>query len=316
MADSTTPSRLAVIDCGTNTFNLLVVDWQDDHRQVLHRDRMEVKLNRDLLPNGNLSAAAIQRAKLVLQKYMQVIRQKQVDAVRAVATSAVRSAPNGVLFAQQIKQELNLDLQIISGDEEAELIFLGVQQTIPHQTGHSLIMDIGGGSTEFILTDGRLVTWKQSFDLGAARIINSFQPSDPLSAANIQAIEEGLERELHPLFALAQKHPPATLIGSSGSFDSLADVLLQAKTGRPLGPKQTHFVFPLDQTIKLCETLMQANYHERMQIEGIPQLRADMIGIASLFIRFIIKKLKISRLTLSTFSLKEGMLWKMAHDPL
>lgn len=308
--------RHAIIDLGTNTFNLLIVEYNRNSTSysILFNDKVAVKLGKDSIDKNVISDEAIQRAIDALHIHLKSIGKYKVDVVRAIATSAIRSAINGKLFVQKVKNELHIDVEVISGDKEAEYIYYGVCQAIEIGENKNLIMDIGGGSTEFIIADSSRIFWKQSFDLGISRLIEKFKPHDPIFQHEIAEVENYLNNELQPLFETAKKFQFSTLIGSSGSFDTLADMLLFKSTLHGLDTKATTYIFDLDQYKQLHKELLLSTYEQRLAMKGMMPMRADMMVLGSILIRFIIEHLSISEMKLSTYALKEGVVWEIIND--
>ncbi|RYF90802.1 MAG: exopolyphosphatase, partial [Chitinophagaceae bacterium] len=157
--------RYAAIDIGTNTFHLIIADGTTDGFTVIHKENLPVKLGEGSINQGFINDAAMARAMAAFSHFREQLDKFKVKNVRAVATSAVRSAINGQDFVEAVKDATGIDIEVIDGDEEAELIYEGVKLS-GAITGKSLIMDIGGGSTEFILCDEENLIWKKSYNIG------------------------------------------------------------------------------------------------------------------------------------------------------
>ena len=296
--------KTAIIDLGTNTFNLLIVEGST----TIFKTKIAVKLGEDGITKGYIAEAPFQRGFDALKKHLQTIEAFQVDRTLAFATSAIRSASNGVNFVAKVKTELGLHIEVIDGEKEAELIYLGVQQALDLGVGNKLIMDIGGGSTEFIICNKKEIFWKQSFQLGAARVLEEFQPKDPISSTEVKSIEVYLEDTLTPLWAALQKFPCDTLVGSSGSFDTLADVIAHQFYDIAILKGKTTYNFKLSDYYWLHDYFLKSNLEERLKTPGMIPMRADMIVISSIFINYLLKKQKMLSMKLSTYALKEGVL--------
>ena len=160
---------------------------------------------------------------------------------------------------------MGLHIEVIDGDKEAELIYLGVQQALDLGVGNKLIMDIGGGSTEFIICNKKEIFWKQSFQLGAARLLEEFQPKDPISSTEVKLIEVYLEDTLTPLWAALQKFPCDTLVGSSGSFDTLADVIAHQFYDITILKGKTAYDFKLSEYYWLHDYFLKSNLEKRLK---------------------------------------------------
>tara|TARA_Y100001978_G_scaffold186638_1_gene186545 strand:+ start:182 stop:1087 length:906 start_codon:yes stop_codon:yes gene_type:complete len=296
--------KTAIIDLGTNTFNLLIVEG----KTTLFKTKIAVKLGEGGITNGYIAEAPFQRGFEALKKHLQTIEAYQVDRTLAFATSAIRSASNGADFVAEVKTELGLQIEVIDGDKEAELIYLGVQQAFNLGDGNKLIMDIGGGSTEFIICNKKEIFWKQSFQLGAARLLEHFQPQDPITSTEVKSIEGYLEETLTPLWTALQKLPCDTLVGSSGSFDTLADVIVHQFYKPSILKGKTNYDFKLSDYHWLHEYFLKSNLEERLNTPGMIPMRADMIVISTIFINYLLKRQQMQAMKLSTYALKEGVL--------
>src|SRR6478735_3758498 len=153
--------RVAIIDMGTNTFHLLIADSEAGRSRIIYQDRLVTKIGMGGINEGVITEAGIDRAITALKTFKEIIDQNQVDQISAFGTSAIRNAKNGPEIIRQIK-DLGIDARIISGDEEAQLIYYGVRSAMNPGMDKSLIMDIGGGSVEFIIADQKEIFWKQS----------------------------------------------------------------------------------------------------------------------------------------------------------
>jgi exopolyphosphatase / guanosine-5'-triphosphate,3'-diphosphate pyrophosphatase len=174
-----------------------------------------------------------------------------------------------------------------------------------------LIMDIGGGSTEFIIADKDKIFWKQSFLLGAARLLERFKLSDPITDDEIGQVEKYLEEELRPLFEAVKKFPVKELIGASGSFDSLADMIAYKFYTPEILDNKTEYTFDMDDFAVIYNIVLKSSKEERLQIKGLVEMRVDMIVISSILVNFILKSFNINHMRLSMYSLKEGVLHEL-----
>lgn len=296
--------KTAIIDLGTNTFNLLIVEGNT----TLVKTKIAVKLGEGGITKGYIAEAPFQRGLDALKTHLQTIKEYQAERTLAFATSAIRSANNGDDFVAQVKTELGLNIEVIDGDKEAELIYLGVQQALDLGNNNKLIMDIGGGSTEFIICNKKEIFWKQSFQLGAARLLEKFQPKDPITSTEIKEIEHYLEETLTSLWEVLQKHPCNTLVGSSGSFDTLADAIAYRFYDIGILKGKTTYDFKLEDYFRLHNYLLKSNLEKRLNTPGMIPIRADMIVISSIFTNYLLKRQKMEAMKLSTYALKEGVL--------
>ncbi len=176
--------RVAIIDLGTNTFGLLIVDVQGNQYKTIHHCREVVKLGQENITDNILSPDAFKRGVIALCNLSKIIQEYKAETIKAFATSAIREAKNATEFILAVKKEADIDIEIISGDKEAELIYYGNKMAINLGEKPCLIMDIGGGSNEFIIANNATVFWKQSFKLGVARLLSMFHPENPISEKN------------------------------------------------------------------------------------------------------------------------------------
>jgi exopolyphosphatase/guanosine-5'-triphosphate,3'-diphosphate pyrophosphatase len=298
--------KIAVIDLGTNTCNLLISEYQDKSYQILYQGKEVVKLGKGGIFNNQLTEDGLERATSAIQKHQERINKFNVSEIVIIATSAIREATNKEWFQQQIKVNTGLDLQIISGEKEAQLIFDGVKLAFSEIADQTLILDIGGGSNEFILTQNNKPIWKQSFPLGMARIIEQIPPSDPITPKEIEQINDWFNSRLEPLWEQMKNIQIPLLIGCSGAFDTLADLIDQTDPGTKTRIKQE---IEMDDFNRVYETLIKSTTAERIGMKGMESIRIEMIVPSVLFIKLVIDRLKIKKICQTDFALREGILY-------
>lgn len=304
--------RLAIIDLGTNTFNLLIVDVHPNKTyDTVFQTKISVKLGEGGINQNYITPEAFVRGLTALSQHKQTIDTYKTEKVYSFATSAIRSASNGAEFVARVKNEIGFDISVISGDREAELIYYGVREAVQMNNETSLVIDIGGGSTEFIICNHDKIYWKQSFLLGAARLLERINPSDPIKEKEAIALRDYLETELKPLFEAVAKYPITELIGSSGSFDSLAEMIACKYYSPEILDDTTEYLFNLEDCAAIYEELLVSTRDQRLKMPGLVEMRVDMIVISSILVHFIITKLEIGRMRLSSYSLKEGVLYEL-----
>lgn len=299
---------LAVIDCGTNTFNLLIVQVNFTAYTKLFNTRIPVKLGEGTINKGFIDTVPFNRGIEALKEFKKYLLQFNVTKTLAYATSAIRSAKNGLDFIEKSKTELGIEITIIDGDREAELIYLGNKVATNLKNEVALIMDIGGGSTEFILANGKEVFWKQSYLLGAARLLEKFKVSDPITKQEIEEIDNYLVIELQSLFEGIKLFPPSELVGSSGAFDSIIEMIHGELNGEPISKEKICYEVDLINYHKIANLVVSSSLAERKNIKGLIPMRFDMIVVSSLLINFILKTFPINKFLVSSYSLKEGAL--------
>jgi exopolyphosphatase/guanosine-5'-triphosphate,3'-diphosphate pyrophosphatase len=305
--------KIAVIDLGTNTFNLLIADVDENLTyKILLNTKEGVKLGEGGINKKFITEAAFQRGIDAVGRHFERMNPYKVDRIVAFATSAIRDAANGKEFTDELKSRYSLMIQTISGDKEAELIYAGVKQTLSFRDKRFMILDIGGGSNEFIIANDEGILWKRSFKLGMARLIEKFNPSDPITSEEISYIEHYLTEELQDLFIHVTEYQPEIFIGASGSFDSFVALLVSEGLLSPKNGKSIH-AMPLEIYTILHQKIIQSTKLERDQMSGLEPVRRDMIVLASIFVNLVLKRTGLTTMYQSGYSLKEGAVWEIAR---
>jgi exopolyphosphatase/guanosine-5'-triphosphate,3'-diphosphate pyrophosphatase len=297
--------RAAVIDLGTNTFHLIIADLEAKNGELIYKVNLPVKLGEGRINDNIMIEAAFERGLVALEGFAATIKEHQATVVKATATSAIRSAINGTDFVKAAKDRTGIEITVISGDEEAAFIYKAVQATgLIRET--SLVMDIGGGSTEFIICTATKVLWKKSYNIGAARLMQAFFKSDPISDEEKSSIYHHVANEVGGLLEQCDFYKPSRLIGSAGAFESFA-VMLMIQRNLPARDIRSGEIDYM-QYLQLTERLIASTHEQRLHMEGLIPLRVDMIVIASLLVNFVLENTGIRQLSLSTNDLKWGVL--------
>lgn len=298
---------------GTNTFNLLIVSVNGDNSyQILHSGKLPVKLGEGGINLKFIAPPAFQRGIEAIGEHLRTILLHGAGTIYAFATSATRNATNGRDFVNEIKNLFGIDVDVIDGNKEAELIYLGVRQAINLGNEKSLIIDIGGGSNELIIADGIRYYWKRSYDLGISRLLQLFNPSNPITFKEVETLENYFAEQMPELDEMMQQHKPIRLVGSSGSFDTYRSVLTAEGKITPNGNPSIEI--PMEGYFQLHEELISSTIEERKQIPGMEPVRVEMIGIASIFTSYLIKRYNLKTMHQSTYALKEGAIWSILNN--
>ena len=299
------------MDLGTNTFHLLIAEGTiNDFREIAH-EHIAVKLGEGGINKDVIVPEAFERGMATMKRFKNDIDKNNVQDTRAIATSALRNASNGQGFIDKVKQETGIAIEIIDGNKEAAFIFNGVKTAGLLSAQTSLILDIGGGSVEFIIGNKEGILWKQSFEIGAARLMERFHHTDPIRPAAIEAINLYLEDTLVDLFTAVKENAISNLIGSSGAFETFAE-LAALKRSDAFDLKNTkNYLFDYEELLTVTDELILSTHAEREANQAIIPVRVDMIVVTSLITRYIIQKLEINNVALCTYSLKEGVLAEM-----
>jgi len=299
--------RLAIIDLGTNTFHLLVVDLQTNMDfTIVHKEKIFVKLGEFGLPY--FKSEIIERAIKTLLKYRDIIEQHKTKEVLIFGTAALRMSSNTDVLIGKVKEKCGWDIQVISGVKEAALIYHGVKQTYDLNEKAHLIMDIGGGSVEFILANAKQVLWSESFNIGAALLRKKYHIHEPISNIEIQQLNLYLKEVLLPLQKALEDFPTKKLIGASGSFDTVAD-LSSIENDTKVAVE-----LPIDQFNYIYKDLLHKNLEQRLNTQNLVPERADMIVVSLILIQHVLNRFNIQFLYKSDYALKEGILWAYENE--
>ncbi|RZJ78500.1 MAG: exopolyphosphatase [Flavobacterium sp.] len=295
--------KIAAIDLGTNTFHLIIAEENGTELEIIYKTNQPVKLGEDITKDNLIIPAAFERGINCLKQFKAELDQHHIVNLKATATSAVRSAINGQDFVAAAKAEAGIDIDIIDGDEEAQLIYEGVKLS-GAITGKSLIMDIGGGSTEFILCDEENLIWKKSYNIGAARLMQGFFKSDPINEIDQQKIQQHVANELKALKVICEEYKPETLIGSAGAFETFTQMLTPETDIKQVSTAEISFAAYEN----LATKLISSSHQERAKMDNLIPLRVDMIVMATLLTNYVLKEFNINNIKLSTYDLKMGVL--------
>ncbi len=303
--------RVAVIDLGTNTCNLLIADMDPPVYNILHQSKQLVKLGDDKINENEISFPATSRVLQSFQIHKNIIDVYHAEKVRVVATSAVRTAENKIEFLEQISENSGLIVKLISGEKEAELIFEGVLLAFNDFKKPALILDIGGGSNELIIANDKKMLWKESQPTGMARVINRFKISDPIQPNEIEQLQNYFF-ELHKnAFEKCKTENVKTLVGCSGAFDTIADMIDQVNPGEKMRKTQK---ISINDFYEIYETLIKSTRVQRLSMKGMDYVRVDLIVPAVILIEHLISEIGITQITQTDYALREGVLFEMMNS--
>ena len=292
---------------GTNTFHLLIADIKNNKLDFIMQKKIAVKIGKGGINNGLILNEAKKRALDCLGMFKKISLEYKVDKIKAVATSAFRSAKNSGELLWEIKKDLGINIDVISGDKEAVLIAKGVRTAMDIGKTPIMIMDIGGGSVEFIIANKTKNLWAKSFEIGGQRLLEKFHKKDPISKEGIDALRYYLEDQLDIVLEMGIKFKIRTLIGSSGTFDTINDIHKARIMDKTKTYSKGHIT--TQSFLKIYEDLIQKDRIERLLIPGMIEMRVDMIVVATILIKFLIDRLNLNQLKVSPYALKEGFLF-------
>lgn len=285
--------RVAAIDCGTNSIRLLIADI--DGTGVLkdvHREMRVVRLGQGVDATGQLAEEALARTFAAAEDYASLMTSHAVEQIRFVATSATRDATNRQVFTDGIRKRLGVEPEVVSGDEEAALSFAGAASVLP-ALGEPLVLvlDLGGGSTEFVAGNAGGVRAARSVDMGCVRFTERYLRSDPPSAAQAAAAVAEVEDNISTVLKTVPLEAVATLVGVAGSVTTI--------TAHALGlpkyqPELIHAaVLPADRIVNACTELLEMSREQRAALPYMHPGRVDVIGAGALIWRTVVSRMGV-----------------------
>lgn len=311
---------IAAIDLGTNSLHMVVVEIEPTlpSFSIIGKEKETVRLGNRDPETGNLKPEVIERAINALARFQEIAKTLDAEAIIAVATSAVREAPNGMDFLEQVKTELGLDVDLISGQEEARRIYLGVLSGMEFSDRPHIIIDIGGGSTELILCDSQEEKVLSSTKVGAVRLTKEFIASDPISDSEfdyLQAYTRGmLERAVDQIKVNLRGKEYPCLVGTSGTIEAIAAIDAREKFNSE--PSTLNgYEFTLSDLHKWVHRFRKMDNAERAEIPGMPDKRSEVILAGAIVLQEAMALLNVWSITICERALREGVIvdWMLSN---
>jgi len=297
--------RVASIDIGTNTILLLIAETDEGKLKPLFEMETIVGLGKGLQKDGDLSQEAMERGFQTLARYLERCQTMGVQKVFAVGTSALREAKNSGNFLKTIKEKLNLSIEIISGEEEAHLSFLAVIRDLKELNKVVLVIDVGGGSTEFILGKGNRIIQSVSLPLGSVRFTDQFLLSDPVQEEEWEKMEREI---LELLVSIPHPQEPFSMVAVGGTATTLASV--EQGLDEFIPEKIHHFVLKKEALRKQIDLYRSKTIDERKKIPGLPPARADVILAGGAILYMAMEKLGCASVLLNCHGVRYGSLYQ------
>jgi exopolyphosphatase/guanosine-5'-triphosphate,3'-diphosphate pyrophosphatase len=299
----------AIIDLGTNTFKIIVIEEDENNKlHILYKTKMPIGFS-DAANTGRISVADFIRGVNALKAFKtNIIDYYNVNHTIALATAGLRSTDNGKEFVEYVQQELGMRIEIISGEKEAEYIYEGIKMAVPLTEENVLMLDIGGGSAEFIIGNKDSIQWCGSFKLGAGRMTEKLKPSDPIKPEEVKKFNDYYAHELKEFIEIAKTYQIKTIIGSSGSFNTFGRVAASQFSSAEKYKAKLYFDISAEQFKSIHHMITTTNLAYRSKQEGIKLIRSEIIVAASLLVNYVMEELNIQKITQSQFSLIEGVI--------
>lgn len=309
--------RVGAIDIGTNSVHLLVAEVSPDGRiSVVEHAREQVELGAGEFKAHRLTPEAFSRGIEALRTFRHACDSLLVEDIHATATSAVREAENGAEFCLAVKEQAGIHVRVISGLDEARLVYLGARADIDFSGGRALLFDLGGGSTEFVLCDHEQALIMESLPLGHIRLADAFGPGDTMTEDQRRALKNHVQKLLQPLLSRVRGSDFHTLIGTSGTARTLARIAT-LRRGDTI-PEHEHGLVlhraELDDLIRTFKTRPPSTWG---QIPGMDDKRKRTLPVGAIFVRELMKALNKDHLLTSERSLRDGLIvdWIIRHRP-
>ncbi len=301
--------KLAVLDIGTNSIHMVLAEVQPDYSyKILDRFKDMTRLGDGVFTSRRLSDQAMMRGLEVIRALVTLARNKGYEQIEAVATSAVREARNGGEFLDHVAQQTGLVVRVITGAEEARLIFLGVQNSVALPEQPTLVIDIGGGSVEVIVGNRETVFQARSLKLGAIRLKDLYLPKTPPSKGMLGELEQAVTVQLKAGLGPYKTKRIEQIIATSGMAGNLAEVIHLQRTGRPL--PQLNLAHVTAKEIAAVEKrLAGASLKTRLAMPGLDHKRVDTLLPATIVFRILLDLLQKTELTICDKAIREGIIY-------
>ena len=307
MNSSSRTMRFAGVDIGTLTCRLLIADLPPGNGlKEFRSERRILRLGEGVDQTKRLSVAAMDRVLCCLSEWREIINASHVDAVAAVATSAVRDAANRDEFLDRVKHEAGFEVELLSGEEEARRTMLGIRSGLPHGVTDVLALDIGGGSTEFILDRPGEKPVVRSIDIGVVRLCERLLHHDPPTDEEVQQAREWVARETKAAVAGMGNYQSATFVGTAGTITSLAAMAQKLPSYEPARIHNYHLQLTTIQELE--RTLLSCEKSDRIGLPGLEKGREEVIVAGTIIVRTIMETLSKKECLVSDLGLREGVL--------
>ncbi len=306
--------RMAIVDCGTNTFNILIAEQSDKGDwESIFSNKWPVKIGEGGFENRQITDSRMAKGLDTLHYYYSIVQAYQVEKVHVFATSALRDARNTDVFKAHVKSLTNWDISVIDGDEEAQLIYEGVQQSMDLHEVPTLLMDIGGGSTEFIITTADGIVFKQSTQLGISRIFEQVPMMDRAQKNQLNLIKQIFDADTQELKKALAQFPCERLVGASGSFDTLLELYYYTNKKDKVWLNHVAQEIPIDAFASIYMFMMGSSYEDRLKHPAIPNLRVQFMPIAIYLMKLVLEIQPFKEIYRSPYALKEGVMRRLQN---
>jgi exopolyphosphatase / guanosine-5'-triphosphate,3'-diphosphate pyrophosphatase len=308
--------RIAALDLGSNSFHLVVVEAHLDGSFVpLVREKEMLRLGDVVTKTGAIGEPAQTDAIAVLRRFRAIADAQRADEVLALGTSALREATDGPAFCERARDEAGIDIAVVDGIREAQLIFTAIRHSILLEPAPALCGDLGGGSLEIMVGDRRRLAYAASLHLGVGRLTAEIGLSDPPTQRDLKRLRERIATDLDPVIAQARRHSPKMLVGTSGTFLCLAKMAVAHRDGS-VPEAMNQLSVHADDLRKIAQVIYSIPTSERADLPGCDTKRAELLPAGMVVLEEMIEQSELEILVLSEWALREGIVLEAigAHD--
>ena len=301
--------QFAVIDCGTNVFNLLIAEIMDGTLKINSIHKIPVQLFKGSKTPQQIPQSRMIRGLDALHSFFHTLRSHQIDTIKCVATSAVREAENGREFVELVREKLGLEIDVITGEEEARLIYYGVQFSGILDHRKTLLIDIGGGSVEFSLCEKNTIHMTISLPVGVSRLKEKLQHVEILGKQELQTLKQYLNEPFTELKSALAGHKIERCIGTSGSFDTLFNILKSS-----MREGEAHAIMSYDVFEQIHQWIIKIPLEDRLKDPRILPERAEYLPYATALISYLLELTGPMNFEHCNYNLKEGLATRFARE--
>jgi exopolyphosphatase/guanosine-5'-triphosphate,3'-diphosphate pyrophosphatase len=302
-------TKLAILDIGTNSIHLVLAEVEPDFSyKILDRFKDMTRLGDGSFKSRRLSEAAMARGLEVIRALATLAHNKGYERIEAVATSAVREAVNGGEFIEEVARQTGLTVRVVTGQEEARLIYLGVRHSMDLTDRFTLVMDVGGGSVELILGNHKRMVQGQSLKLGAIRMKDLYLKQDPPTKSMLQEMHKAIDTQLKSALQRLKTKRFDRLVATSGMAGNLTEIIYLRRTGRPV-PQLNLATITIKEVRTVERLLLNSSFKARLAIPGLDAKRADTLLPATAVIRSLMERTGQEKVTISDKAIRDGLIY-------